>query len=239
MDLTCPECGAHLELTLQAATVRSALPEPVQPPSLLGPQLISVAEAAARLAISRAKVHQEMASWMGLAAWTLGAGVLLVATPAILLLSGLLIWRGILLRRQAPGFFRASLREAPKGSSVRRISLGFQAVSATQTVSIWLVGFTCWYLHRSDLIWPLIGLVVSLHFLPLGRLFSVRPYYVLGILGTAVVLTSLLGFNGSSRSVAVGIGLGLVTTGCAVYLVAFAPTLGDAALQNILAPTGA
>lgn len=62
MDLTCPECGAHLEFTLQAVTARPTLPELVQPPSPSGPQLISVAEAAARLAISRAKVHQEMTS---------------------------------------------------------------------------------------------------------------------------------------------------------------------------------
>ena len=140
------------------------------------------------------------AFWLGLAAWTLGAGVLLVATPAILLLSGLLIRRGYRLRRQAPGFSRANLRSAPKGSSIRRISVGFQAVTAAQTLSVALVGFICWKLQRFDLIWPLIGLVISLHFLPLGWLFSVRPYYVLGILGTAVVLTSLLGFNGSSRS---------------------------------------
>lgn len=167
---------------------------------------------------------------MGLAAWTLGASVLLVASVPILLLSGLLIWRGIRLRRQAPGFSRAKVRGAPKGSSIRKISVGFQIVGTAQTLGIALVGLICWILHRTDLIWPLIGLVVSLHFLPLGRLFSVRPYYVLGVLGAAVAATSLLGFNGAARTVAVG--LGLVMSGSAVYVVANAAALADEALRN-------
>ena len=68
------------------------------------------------------------AFWLGLAAWTLGASVLLIAAAPILLLSGLAIWRGYRLRRLAPGFSRASLRNAPKGSSIRRI--GAAPVSA-------------------------------------------------------------------------------------------------------------
>src|ERR1700682_5426175 len=87
------------------------------------------------------------AFWMGLAAWTLGAGVLLIAGAPILLLRSILIWRAILLRRQAPGFSRASLRTTPKGSSVHRISVGFQIVGTTQTLAIGIGGFTCWDLH--------------------------------------------------------------------------------------------
>jgi hypothetical protein len=176
------------------------------------------------------------AFWMGLAAWTLGAGVLLIAAAPILLLSSILIWRAALLRRQAPGFSRASLRSAPKGSSIRRISVGFQIVGTTQALAIGLVGFTCWNLHRADLVWPLIGLVISLHFLPLGWLFAVRPYYVLGVLGTVIALISLLAFNGSARTVAVGLGLGLLIGGCAVYLVANAAALADEALRNRSTP---
>lgn len=176
------------------------------------------------------------AFWMGLAAWTLGAGVLLIAAAPILLLVSILIWRAILLRHQAPAFSRASLRSAPKGSSIRRISVGFQIVGTTQTLAIGLVGFTCWNLHRADLIWPLIGLVISLHFLPLGWLFSVRPYYVLGVLGTLIALISLLAFNGSTRTVAVGVGLGLLIGGCAVYLLANSAALADEALRNRASP---
>ena len=179
------------------------------------------------------------AFWMGLAAWTLGPSVLLIAAAPILVLSGLLIRIGIRLRRQAPGFSRASLRNAPKGSSIRRIRAGFNIVNTTETVGIGLVGWICWRLNRLDLLWPLIGLVVSLHFLPLGWLFSVRPYYVLGVLGTAIALISMVGFDGSARTVAVGSGLGLVIGGCAAYLVANAAALADEALRsNSLSPSG-
>jgi hypothetical protein len=172
------------------------------------------------------------AFWIGLAAWTLGAAVFLIALVPILLLGGLLIWQGLRIRRLAPGFSRASLRNAPKGSSIRRIGIGFNVVGTMQTVSIGVVGFTCWKLNRTDLVWPLIGLVISLHFLPLGWIFSVRPYYVLGVLGTAVSLASLLGFTANTRPAVVGLGLGLLISGCALYLVANAAALADAALRR-------
>jgi hypothetical protein len=172
------------------------------------------------------------AFWFGLAAYTLGPSVLLIAAAPILVLAGLLIWQGRRLRRLAPGFSRASLRNAPKGSSIRRIGVGFNVVGTMQALSIGVVGFICWKVSRSDLVWPLIGLVISLHFLPLGWIFNVRPYYVLGVLGTAVALASLLGFTASTRTVVVGLGLGLLISGCAIYLVANAAALADAALRN-------
>jgi hypothetical protein len=169
--------------------------------------------------------------WIGLALWTLGQGTLLIGAAPILLLVGLLIWLGFRVRRLAPGFSRASLRAAPKGSSTHRIGVAFNLVGTAQALSVGLVGFICWKLQRFDLIWPLIGLVISLHFLPLGRIFSIRPYYVLGVLGAAVALISILGFNGIWRTVAVGAGLGLLIGGCASYLVASAMSLADRALQ--------
>ena len=175
---------------------------------------------------------------MGLAAWTLGASVLLVATLPILLLGGVLMWRGLRLRREAPGFSRASVRGAPKGSSIRRIGVTFQIIGTAQTVGIGLVGLICWSLHRTDLIWPLIGLVVSLHFLPLAWLFSVRPYYVVGVFGTVIAITSLLAFNSGAKTVAVGLGLGLLMSGSALFLVANVAALADEALRHHPSPTG-
>ena len=179
------------------------------------------------------------AFWLGLAAWTLGPSVLLIAAAPILLLSGILIRNGYRLRRQASGFSRASLRNAPKGSSIRRIGAGFNIINATETAAVALVGFICWKLNRFDLLWPLIGLVVSLHFLPLGWLFSVRPYYILGVLGTVIALISIVGFDGSARTVAVGAGLGLLVSGCAVYMIANASALADAALRSASSPAEA
>jgi hypothetical protein len=172
------------------------------------------------------------AFWMALAAWKLGLSVLLIAAAPILLLSSLLLRRGLRIRSLAPGFSRESLRNAPKGSSIRRMGIGFNIVGTAQAVSIGLVGFVCWKLNLPDLIWPLIGLVISLHFLALGWVFSVRPYYVLGAVGVAIALIALLGFSGSTRTVVAGLGLGLVCGGCAAYLIANAGPLADAALRN-------
>lgn len=176
------------------------------------------------------------AFWLGLAAWTSGPGILLIAAAPILPFSGLLAWRAQRLRRLAPGFSRANLRSAPKGSSIRRIGLAFNLVGTAQTLSVGLVGFICWKLNRFDLLWPLIGLVISLHFLPLGRIFNVRPYYVLGVLGSAVALISILGFSGGARTVAAGLGLGLLIGGCAAFLVANAAAIADTALQPRASP---
>ena len=43
------------------------------------------------------------------------------------------------------------------------------------------------------MIWPSIGLIVSVHFAPLARLFHVRAYYTTALAGTIV---SLLAFAG-------------------------------------------
>jgi hypothetical protein len=172
------------------------------------------------------------AFWMGLAAWTLSLSVLLIAAVPILILSGFLIWGGSRVRRMAAGVTRATFRKAPKGSAIRRIAARSGMVSTAQTLSVGLAGFVCWKFQRLDLLWPLIGVVISLHFLPLGWVFSVRAYYVLGVLGTAVALASLFGFSGSTRTVAVGLGLGLVLGGCAAYMVANAGALADEALRN-------
>ena len=179
------------------------------------------------------------AFWIGLAAWTLGQSVLLIAAVPILIACGLLIWRGSLLRRQATGLSRASFRKAPKGSPIRRIAALYSAVGTTQFLGVVFVAFISWATHRPDLIWPLIGLVVSLHFLPLGWIFNVRPYYVFGGLGILIALISLLVFNGSGKTVAVGIGLGLAIGACAAYLIANAGPLADSAFGKSPLPAKA
>jgi hypothetical protein len=88
------------------------------------------------------------------------------------------------------------------------IIVGSYAVSTVQWVSIVLVGTICTALNRTDVIWPVIGLVISLHFLPLGWVFGVRPYYLMGALwaaGQPLRLSHSQTAQGSSRS---GSGLG-------------------------------
>src|ERR1700674_5816543 len=163
--------------------------------------------------------------WLCLGAWAIGFGVLFVALPPILLAGGILVWANVRLRRRFPKFSPRSLRGAAKGSQTRKIILGFYAVTSAEWLSIVLVGGICSALNRIDLIWPLIGLVVSLHFLPLGRLFGVRPYYLVAVLGAVITVVSIMGFTGELRLVAVGLGMGLLMFGAAAYLVANAESL--------------
>jgi hypothetical protein len=165
------------------------------------------------------------AFWLGLGAAATGFSALLIALPPILFAGGFLIRGSVRLRRRFPGFSPRSLRKAPNGSPTRRIIIGFYAVTAAQWLSIVLVGGTCSALNRTDLIWPLIGLVVSLHFVPIGRLFGVRPYYVLGVLGTVITLVSIVATTGGLQLMVVGIGLGLLMIAGATYLLVNAEAL--------------
>jgi hypothetical protein len=79
----------------------------------------------------------------------------------------------------------------------RRILRIFGWIVLAQTL---LVGAAVWLCVRTgtrDLMWPSIGLIVSIHFAPLGRLFHVRAYYATALIGAAI---SILGFTGISDS---------------------------------------
>jgi hypothetical protein len=79
--------------------------------------------------------------------------------------------------------------------------------------------------NRTDLIWPLIGLVICVHFFPLGWLFGVRAYYALSAAGTLISLVAILGLSEGTRLVADGLALGLVMMAGAAYLVSKADSL--------------
>jgi hypothetical protein len=170
--------------------------------------------------------------WLILAAWATSWAALWIAVLPILIAGGTLIRGSVRLRRRSQ-FSPRSLRAAPKGSPTRRIIIGFYAVTTAQWLSIVLVGGICSALHRTDLIWPLIGLVISLHFLPLGWLFAVRAYLVLAVVGTVISLLSIVGFADGLRLVAVGLGLGLLMFTGAAYLVANAESLVNAGAPRL------
>lgn len=172
------------------------------------------------------------AFWLGLAASAFGGGFLLLSLVPILIGSGSLVVWSRRLRRKARGFGRRALRNAPKGSSIRRIGTRFQIVSLTQGALISLTGFLCWFFHRLDLVWPLIGLIVAIHFLPLGWLFRVRPYYALGLVEAGIAIATLWGFTGVARLVTLGLALGLISLAAATYLLINGEGLADRAADS-------
>ena len=168
--------------------------------------------------------------WVGLAAWGLRGDIWTFALAPILLAAGIVAVGAVRLGKRAQALRRSEVQVTDR-TSIRRITIWFRVISTAQTVFVILAGLFCFLFHRLDLLWPLIGLVVSLHFLPLGRIFRVRLYYATGVLGAVVSAVSILGFTGSEKLVAVGIGLSVVMVGSSAYLLRNAERLaGEYAL---------
>jgi hypothetical protein len=101
----------------------------------------------------------------------------------------LLLWGFVCLRRKSAGFSLAEMKTGTQQqrSWLRQTRRGLMWAMLIETVLCSVAVGSVEYLHRLDLIWPALGIAVSLHFLPLGRLFRVRRYYFTGIAGTACV----------------------------------------------------
>ncbi|MEO7189453.1 MAG: hypothetical protein ABI051_00200 [Vicinamibacterales bacterium] len=147
----------------------------------------------------------------------------------IAMLALIIITGAIRVRRKALGFSVRDLRRPELADTVRVIRHRFRWVSLAQAagsgLSIWL-GLR---LHREDLIWPGIGLVVSLHFLPLGQLFRMRPYILAAVAGSMVSGAALLLpttiLPPSLRFLLIGVGMGLVVWVTAAYAILHADEL--------------
>lgn len=162
--------------------------------------------------------------WVGLAAWGLRGDIWTLALAPVLLSAGIVAVGAVRLGKRAQSLRSSEVPVADR-TAIRRITIWFRVTSTLQTVFIILAGLVCSWLQRLDLLWPLIGLVVSLHFLSLARLFRVRPYYATGVLGAVVSAVAILGFTGPEKLVVVGVGLSIVNVGSAAYLLANAERL--------------
>jgi hypothetical protein len=168
--------------------------------------------------------------------WTtlgLGLGVRLVVAPAempllfpvLALLNpvvfALLLVAAFRVRRRAPGFKRAEIARADGRTRAEsaRVVRGFLSVVAGEAFLIALTGFLAFYLGRPELAWPSIGLIVGLHFVPLGRLFGVPTYYAAGVASMLVCIAALALFEGPGRTLVLGYGMGAVAWASAAHLV--------------------
>ena len=124
------------------------------------------------------------------------------------------------LRRKSEGF---QLSEMKGGSAqdrrvLRQINAGFRKIVILETVLVSIAVGLIEYFHREDLLWPAIGLAVSLHFIPLARLFRVRTYYTTATLGVLVCLAGLAR-PAVADPVVVGFLMAIVMWGSAAWLV--------------------
>ncbi|MEO8482586.1 MAG: hypothetical protein ABI634_10280, partial [Acidobacteriota bacterium] len=96
--------------------------------------------------------------------------------------------------------------------------LGLRWSALAQSLFVVLAVYLCLRNDRRDLVWPAIGLVVGLHFLPLGRVFRVPAYYATGSAAAAVSLAALTGTLGSSFLAVFAAGMGTAMWVTVIYL---------------------
>jgi len=170
--------------------------------------------------------------WFGLAASALRPSP---ATAFVLIVEAALLWGAFHLRRRARGF---RLSEAKNGDDrqqrlLRQMVAGFWTATIAQALGITLAVGICVVAHRVDFIWPAIGLLVSLHFAPLARVFHVPPYYALSVAGSGASLLAAFDASGPGRIVLLGLTLGTATWLTAAYLLLRADHLARAAIREL------
>jgi uncharacterized protein DUF7010 len=125
------------------------------------------------------------------------------------------------VRRKAAGFRFAEIRDRAGVMSAenRRLLQRFRFVLLLEIFAIAVGGLICFYIRRSDLVLPVIGLILGVHFIPLGWVFGIRAYFVTGIVSTAVALLALWWFEEPTRTFALGLGMGITAWLTGLYLI--------------------
>jgi hypothetical protein len=147
--------------------------------------------------------------------------------------SAMLLWGAVRLRRRS-GFQRSDLRKVDPRQQAEtcKILRGFGWVVFAQTIVVSLLILLCVRARREDWIWPAIGLVVSLHFAPLGRILHVRLYYATALAGTSVSLLAFIVPTGSHQLALFCSAMAFVMWGSAVYLIAKANRVAERAIRE-------
>jgi len=146
---------------------------------------------------------------------------------------GVLLWGAIRLRRRA-GFHRSELRlgdgrarlETRHVVAVIRWTTGLQALATAGAV------WWCVRAHADRFIWPSIGMIVSLHLIPLARVFHVRAYYVTAVAGTAVSLVAVAFLPRAYALLGLATGMAAVMWISAAYLLTNAAGVAERALRD-------
>jgi len=131
-------------------------------------------------------------------------------------------WR---VRRKATAFRSSETLQATDSDRrmTRRIVRTFLLVAIAEGGMCWLSAVLAMNYHRQDLLWPGMSVAVSLHFIPLGRLFRMPPYYVTGTLGAAFSLLTILppqqALTGSTRLMLLGAAMAPIMWITALYVI--------------------
>jgi len=180
------------------------------------------------------------AFWLGLGIGTnvtnVGWLVCALSTALQVGVCAALIWASVRLRRKS-GFRRSELRQGDRSRSLetQHILVGFLWTTAGQAVLIAFAIWVCVRAGREQLIWPAIALVVSLHLIPLARIFHVRAYYATAAAGSIVSIITVTGLTGPYAVASLAVGMATVMWGSAFYLLRNADTIAARALGEMWA----
>ena len=110
-----------------------------------------------------------------------------------------IFWAASRLRRRS-GFVPGDVgRNQRQRKVTQRILRAFGWIVGVQAVLIGSAVWGCVRIGAKDMIWPSIGLIVSVHFAPLARLFHVRAYYATALAGTVISLLAFTGLTDTGR----------------------------------------
>lgn len=144
-----------------------------------------------------------------------------------------LVWAAAVLRRES-GFSLADLRRGSERQRAQTARIG-RAFGWTILGQAVLIGTAVWLCVRNgaqDLLWPSIGLITSLHFAPLARVFHVRAYYVTALAGSLISFAALAGLSNAHRLVWFGGGMAAVMWLSAWYVIRHATRIAATAVQE-------
>lgn len=170
--------------------------------------------------------------WLGLglgpAAWSTGLAAWVAALVLTIGGGAIFVYAGGVLRQRS--HFRAYMlrRNDPP---TRRIMSGLRVIAVTETAMVALAVLLCTLTGRPDLVWPAIGLAVSLHFAPLGWLVDVPEYFVTAAAGVVVSMVAFAPL-GPWRLPWLGGAMSAVMWSTAAYLLARADDLADRSLAR-------
>jgi len=146
------------------------------------------------------------------------------------------ILRAALRLRRSSGFTRADLKQANEGQRAesRHIAKAFGWTTLAQALLIASAVWWCVRAGRPDLVLLVIGLIVSLHFVPLARVFRVRVYYVTALIGGLISLAAitLTGLNENLRLACFGGGMTAVMWLTAGYILWNVDSITQRALRT-------
>jgi hypothetical protein len=107
-----------------------------------------------------------------------------------------------------------------------RVGLWFGVIFAAEGLLIAIAAVICNAIDRFDLFFPIMAIIVGVHFLPLAALFQVKAYYLVGMLLCVLALLtfavpehiSLGGQQITAQSVVLGFGAALILWGVSLGL---------------------